>query len=72
MPEMNYAKLQGRIKEYGYTQKSIAQKVHMSESQFCQKLLGKYPFKQTQILDLCTALEIPAEQIGVYFFSPKS
>ena len=70
MPKMDYSKLLGRIKELGYTQKSVAYAIKMSEGQFCQKLSGNYPFKQTDIQNLCEFLEIPIHDIGTYFFKP--
>jgi len=68
MLKMDYSKLLGRIKELGYTQESVAAATKMSESQFCQKLSGNYPFKQTDIQNLCECLKIPIEEIGTYFF----
>lgn len=72
MPTMNYAKLRGRIVERGLTQKSLASIIGASESQFSQKMSGKYPFKQTEIERICDALQISADEIGTYFFSPNS
>ena len=71
MPKMDYSKLLGRIKERGHTQKSTAEAINMSKGQFCQKLAGNYPFKQSDIQKLCEFLEIPAYEIGAYFFTPK-
>ena len=72
MPIMDYSKLSGRIKECGYTQKSLAEAAGISEGQFCQKLSGKYAFKQTEIHNICDLLGIEATEIGAYFFSPGS
>lgn len=72
MPVMDYSKLRGRIKECGYTQKSLAGAIGTSEGQFCQKLTGKYPFTQTEIDKICDALEISVSEIGSFFFSPES
>lgn len=72
MPTMDYSKLRGRIKECGHTQKSLAEAIGTSEGQFCMKLTGKFPFKQTEIDRICDALQISVDEIGVYFFSPKS
>lgn len=69
MEKMNYALLLGRIRELGYTQKSVAGAAKISEGQFCQKLAGHYPFKQTDIRKLCACLDIPAHEIGDYFFT---
>lgn len=72
MPTMDYSKLRGRIKECGHTQKSLAEVVGTSEGQFCQKLAGKYPFTQREIDKICDALGISANEIGLFYFSPKS
>lgn len=72
MPTMDYSKLSGRIKEFGYTQKSLAEAIGISEGQFCQKLSSRYPFKQTEIRKICDLLNIQAAEIGAYFFSADS
>lgn len=72
MPEMDYAKLRGRIAECGLTQKALAQTAGISEGQLSQKLSGRYAFKQTEIVTLCTILSIDMGQIPEFFFSPKS
>mgnify|MGYP000686358464 CR=1 FL=1 len=69
MPTMDYSKLRGRIKECGYTQKSLAEAIEISESHFSQKLTGNYPFTQKEI---CDALKISVSEIGAFFFSPES
>lgn len=73
MPEMDYTKLLNRARECGYsTQKELACAVNISEGQFCQKILGNYAFKQTEIRAICELLKINSEDIGLYFFTPKS
>ena len=72
MPNMDYSLLLGRIKERGYTQKSLAEAVGISEGQFCAKLNGKFPFKQTEINRICDTLQIEGDKIGEFFFSPKN
>ena len=69
MPTMNYAKLRGRTIERGLTQKSLTSIIGASESQFFQKMSGKYPFKQTEIELISDALQISADEIGTYFFA---
>lgn len=71
MPEMNYSKLIGRAAELGLTQKTLAEKIGVSESHFCQKLNGNYSFKQREICAICEVLHIAADEIGLYFFTPK-
>lgn len=72
MPAMDYQKLLGRIKEKSLTQKALAERIGVSEGQLCQKLAGKYLFKQSEIRDICRILDISQSDIGVYFFSPRS
>lgn len=71
MPEMDYGKLNGRIRERGYTQKSLAAEIGVSESQFSQKMQGNYPFKQSEIGKICSVLQIASAEIGSYFFTPR-
>lgn len=71
MPDMDYSKLLGRIKEYGHTQKSVSENIGISEGQLSQKLSGKYLFKQSEIIKICNLLEIDGIDIGEYFFKPK-
>lgn len=71
MPEMDYSKLLGRIKEKGHTQKSVAKEIGISESQLCMKLGNVYPFKQRDIQKICDCLGIEPQEIGDYFFTLK-
>lgn len=71
MPEMDYGKLSGRIRECGYTQKRLAVEIGISESQLSLKMHGNYPFKQSEIGKICDALRIESKEIGSYFFTPK-
>lgn len=71
MPEMDYSRLSGRIREYGYSQKTLAHEIGVSEGQFSQKMNGNYPFKQSEIGKICDKLQIDSAEIGSYFFTPK-
>ena len=71
MPEMNYNKLLGRIRECEMTQGGLAEAIGISSGQMSQKIQGAFPFKQTEIVRICDVLRIPSDQIGVYFFTPK-
>ena len=71
MPEMDYSRLFGRIAEKGFSQKSLAAAIGISEGQMSLKLTGKYAFKQSDIRKICEELDIGAELIGEYFFTPK-
>lgn len=71
MPEMDYSKLNGRIKEYGHTLRSFAKEVGISYGHFCEKMKSQYPFTQKDIDSICECLEIDPDDIGVYFFKKK-
>ena len=70
--EFDYSKLLGRIREYGYTQKTLAALVKMSVSQLNQCLKGKANFKHTKILAICEVLDIPISEIGAFFYALKT
>lgn len=72
MPQMDYTLLRGRIRDHGLTQKDLAEKIGISEGQFCQKMAGNFMFRQDEINRICTLLEIQPAEIGSFFFSPKS
>ena len=70
--EFDYSKLLGRIREYGYTQKTLANAVEMSVSQLNQCLKNKSNFKHKKILAICKVLDIHISEIGVYFYALKT
>lgn len=71
LPDMDYSKLRGRIREFGYTQQKLASTIGISEGQLSQKMQGNYPFKQSEIEKICCVLEIDSMEIGSYFFTPR-
>ena len=64
----DYSKLLGRIKEKGFTQKSLSKAVGISETSLNFSLGNKRTFKQDEILSLCSILEIPIQSVDDYFF----
>ena len=70
--EFDYSKLLGRIREYGYTQKTLAIAVEMSVSQLNQCLKNKANFKHKKILAICKVLNIPISDIGAFFYILKA
>ena len=72
MPQMDYTLLRGRMRDHGLTQKDLAEKVGISEGQFCQKLAGNFTFRQDEINRICTLWEIEPTEIGRFFFCPKN
>lgn len=72
MPDMDYSALRGRICERGLTQKEVAARIGVSESQLNRKLAGEFSFRQDEIDRIIRLLDIDPREIGRYFFSPKS
>lgn len=70
--EFDYSKLLGRIREYGYTQKTLANSIGMAVSQLNQCLKNKANFKRDKILAICKVLDIHICEIGPYFYTLKT
>lgn len=68
----NHSKLLGRMREYGYTQESLSRTIGINESTLNVKLNGKGYFNTKEIDKIAELLEIPDDEIGVYFFNSKS
>jgi transcriptional regulator with XRE-family HTH domain len=64
---MVYSKLKGRMAELGMSQKTVAEKLKLSERSYSLKINGKRPFTIPEAEKLITILELknPAE----YFFN---
>jgi DNA-binding XRE family transcriptional regulator len=67
----DYSKLLGRIKECGFTQKTLAEFIGITEGSMCLKLNNKANFKHVEMLLICDALGIDTGSVGVYFFTPE-
>lgn len=70
--KFRYSKLLGRIKEVCETQENLAIKLGMSPVTMCVKLKNKSEFRQREIFEICNILGIPKDEIGAYFFAPKT
>lgn len=69
--QFDYSKLLGRIKEYGYTQESLAAEVKISKATMSLKLNNKAYFTQPEIWRMQQILRIDGEEICAYFFTEK-
>lgn len=65
----NYSKLKGLMAEKGITQKDIADALHRNECTLTGKFNNLTDFKTSEISEICVFLDIPTEQIPLYFFS---
>lgn len=69
--KFDYSKLLGRIKEFGYTQETLAKEIGITVSSMSLKLNNKAHFKQIEIRSICKVLRIADNEIGIYFFTPE-
>ena len=69
----DFSELKGRIVARFGTFAKYAEAVDLSRSQVSDRLNNKVSFKHEDILASCASdvLDIPAEEIGKYFFTPK-
>ena len=68
---MNKMKLIGKIAENGYTQKSLAEKLGMSENTLSSRINGKSSFNVNEVIALCDILNISdnAEKANIFLSS---
>lgn len=69
---MSYSKLKGKIKEYFGTNKAFAKAMGMDLSSLSAKLNNKSPWKREEIEKACALLQIPIEDVYLYFFYKES
>jgi DNA-binding Xre family transcriptional regulator len=67
----NYNELFGKIKNFGITQKDLAQVINISPASLNLKLNNRAMFKQQEISAICDALDIPINDVDRYFFTKK-
>lgn len=65
----NYSKLLGRIREYGFTHERLADAIGKNKGTLSTKFKGKYDFTASEMDAICELLDIPNEEIGIYFFA---
>lgn len=63
-----YAKLRGRIREVFGTQNSFAKAMHLNTASVSSKLNDRTQWKREEIVLACEQLDIPLEEVSVYFF----
>lgn len=65
----NHSKLLGRMREYGYTQKELAEAIKMNKATLNQKLKNKSHFTVSEADNISKLLNIPSNEVGDYFFA---
>lgn len=61
-------KLKGRMVELGYNISSLSIAMSLSRTSLRSKINGTTDFKVSEIKKMCTMLEIPLSDVGIYFF----
>lgn len=69
---MDYARLRGRIRAIYGTQASFARSMCLSECTLSQKLNNHTEWTADEIRKACELLEIPSDELPIYFFYAKS
>lgn len=71
--EFDFSKLSGRIVEKYGTRSAFAAEMGYSESMLSYRLNNRINFDTEEIYNICLPehLDIPAQEIPAYFFTPK-
>lgn len=72
MKEYNYGLLLWKIENKFGTRKEFCKKLGVSYSTFNNYMRGKTAMPASFIEKASTLLEIPTEEIGLYFFNPNA
>lgn len=67
----DYRKLRGKIREMCGTQDAFSEKLGIGRVSLSQRLNNQLEFSQDEMLKACDILEIPMEDIPIYFFTLK-
>lgn len=68
---LDHSKLLGRIKECGFTQKTLAEAIGINGATLSAKLNNKNAFTVTEMTNICRTLDISKHEVGEYFFTEK-
>ena len=70
---MNVRKLKGLMAEKNITQKTLAQRIELSENALSMKFRGKSPITDADIFKICRALEItdPIQKCDIFLSDPS-
>lgn len=62
-----YRKLKGRLAESDIDQKYICQTLGRSQTYISRRMTGKMPWTMDDVYGMCDLLQIPPDEIPVYF-----
>lgn len=69
--EVDYSKLIGRIVEKFGTRAAFAAAMGMKPEVLCRRLNNRSDWNIGEYIKACELLDIPATEMGAYFFTPK-
>ena len=69
--EVDYSKLIGRIVEKYGTRGAFAEAMGMSHGKLSNRLKGRSDWNINEYIKACDLLDIPAQEMGSYFFTLK-
>ena len=71
MTFFDYSKLRGRIQEKYRAEGKFARDINRSPNYLSKVMMGKANFSAVDIYRIAQALDIPTDEIGLYFFTPR-
>lgn len=69
---MSYSKLRGRIRELFGTQAAFADAMEMNPATLSAKLVGRVDWSRAEMEKACILLDIPMNEMHVFFYCPKN
>jgi DNA-binding XRE family transcriptional regulator len=67
--EFDYSHLLARMREFRFSQNSLANAIGIGRTAMNLKFNNKSYFSQKEIRDICDVLHIPDKEVGKYFFT---
>lgn len=62
-----FRKLKGKLSEHSMKQFQLAEVLELSPASVSNRMSGRNPFNIDEIYKICDVLQIPYEQIPIYF-----
>lgn len=69
MRPYNYSRLYGRMREKGFTQKTLAERCLISETTLNLGLNNRRNFRQDEMEQILSALDVPLSEIDAFFYA---
>lgn len=69
--EFDFSRLLGLLRERGMRQEDLAKGISRNPGTLSAKLNNQGAFTAFEINAVCDLLDIPKQDIGIYFFTPK-